>query len=398
MNFLKKSVSKGWNVISGAPGGDSTSQSASGDFAEAKPPTDALVDEMSAMQTADAASASQGSVSAIDPAFVAADTARPQHAALTRQHTPYPFREINAQQAGPGVRIDSNDVVHHHPHFGAEEKVEYEDHIPLPPTGRPLHRVPTPFPTEVMGDLSAEDLDPQAAEEDGDEAFDVVTRMPNSLDAHKHPVHRVPTPYPFQEIPSATAAHHEPSPGTQAHTVHENTYYNKHVDQYLHPAHARQAADTRAVAKKGNLGGLQTTDAQRCSGGAWLGPKPKPQVPEDIHLEDVELADIPQEFNVLVEGLVQRFNADAAPASGGSILGKKRLVESNSKRLGGLFTMLANGKVSEGVQSKLIALGEAMHDDDQAAIEACIRDMTTNDWEECSFWLTTVRRLTKEVQ
>ena len=57
--------------------------------------------------------------------------------------------------------------------------------------------------------------------------------------------------------------------------------------------------------------------------------------------------------------------------------------------------MLATGKVSEEVQGKLIQLGEAMQQHDNVAVDVWIRDLTTNNWDECSFWLTSVRRLTK---
>lgn len=150
----------------------------------------------------------------LDPAFT--DSAGHENPKITRQNTPYPFTQANVSaEARPSVKIDDREVVHHHPHFGIEEKVETMDNSPLEPRPGKIHRVPTPFPREVLGDLTSEELEQQAAEY-ADEDYDVVTTLPpmQPPPGGKPTVHRVPTPYPYQQIPQAAAAHHEPSAAT----------------------------------------------------------------------------------------------------------------------------------------------------------------------------------------
>lgn len=103
--------------------------------------------------------------------------------------------------------------------------------------------------------------------------------------------------------------------------MHANTYYNHQVNEYLHVSGGRQGETKRT--KPGKLGSLQTTDAERCSGGAWLGPKPKPQVPEDIHVLDVNVEEIPAEFKELVDALMALYEADSTLDPDDPSLGKK---------------------------------------------------------------------------
>lgn len=393
MNFLKKSVSKGWSAISGTP-----SDTGAHPVAAEASTSNSIEPSAAGPQPATLeGSSEQGGPHAehvtFNPSLNDGEGIVP--APIVRQNTPYPFNQANEGTRGqPSVKIDDRDVVHLHPHFGIEEKVETEDNLPLERKGAKIRRVPTPFPREFLGDLTTEELADQAAEY-AEEDYDVVTTLPPMqpppANVH-HAIHRVPTPYPHQEIPQASAAHHEPSAATaQAQGMHANAYYNQQVNEYLHQRNGQQAKHT----KPGKLGSLQTTDAELCSGGAWRGPKPKGHVPQEIHFREVDINEIPEDFKGFVNAMITLFDTDSEVDPDDPSLGKKRVIESNSKRLGGLFTLLANGEVSEEVQSKLIGLGEALHKNDHAAVDVWIRDLTANNWDECSFWLTTVRRLTK---
>ena len=103
--------------------------------------------------------------------------------------------------------------------------------------------------------------------------------------------------------------------------MHANTYYNHQVNEYLHTNDGHHGETKRS--KQGKLGSLQTTDAERCSGGAWLGRKPKPQVPENIHVRDVNVEEIPADFKGLVDALMTLYEADSALDPDDPSLGKK---------------------------------------------------------------------------
>mmetsp|Transcript_32134 Transcript_32134/g.91150 ORF Transcript_32134/g.91150 Transcript_32134/m.91150 type:complete len:1157 (-) Transcript_32134:57-3527(-) len=89
--------------------------------------------------------------------------------------------------------------------------------------------------------------------------------------------------------------------------------------------------------------------------------------------------------------LFQHCSSVAPPA-------KKREMEDNSKRLGVLFFHLNAGDVSPSVSGKLQSLCQALDAGDLATASHIQVQMTTTDWDECSQWLTALKRLIKTAQ
>ncbi|DBB04321.1 TPA: hypothetical protein ACH3X1_012813 [Trebouxia sp. C0004] len=77
---------------------------------------------------------------------------------------------------------------------------------------------------------------------------------------------------------------------------------------------------------------------------------------------------------------------------------KKREMDDNSKKMGQLFWKLNAGDVSEGVVQKLMQLKQALDQGDLNKASSVQVSLTTSDWDECSSWLTALKRLIKARQ
>lgn len=74
---------------------------------------------------------------------------------------------------------------------------------------------------------------------------------------------------------------------------------------------------------------------------------------------------------------------------------KKREVEDSSKKLGALFWKMNMGEVSQSVAGKLLQLCQALDAGDFVTATHLQVSLTTSDWDECSAWLTALKRLIK---
>lgn len=111
-------------------------------------------------------------------------------------------------------------------------------------------------------------------------------------------------------------------------------------------------------------------------------------------MQTVDTSATPQELKPIVDSLRKLFQhcmSIAPPA-------KKREMDDNSKRLGGLFWCLNKGDVSPTVAGKLSALCQALDAGDLTSAGHIQVQMTTSDWDECSHWLTALKRLIKTAQ
>ncbi|KAL0027638.1 hypothetical protein WJX79_004520 [Trebouxia sp. C0005] len=77
---------------------------------------------------------------------------------------------------------------------------------------------------------------------------------------------------------------------------------------------------------------------------------------------------------------------------------KKREMDDNSKKMGQLFWKLNAGDVSDGVVQKLMQLKQALDQGDLNKASSVQVSLTTSDWDECSSWLTALKRLIKARQ
>ena len=74
---------------------------------------------------------------------------------------------------------------------------------------------------------------------------------------------------------------------------------------------------------------------------------------------------------------------------------RKREMDDNSKRLGGLFWKLNEGQVSQHVVAKLLQLCGALDQGNWPGASHVQVELTTSDWDECGTWLTALKRLIK---
>ncbi|KAK9829183.1 hypothetical protein WJX72_004364 [[Myrmecia] bisecta] len=130
-------------------------------------------------------------------------------------------------------------------------------------------------------------------------------------------------------------------------------------------------------------------------------PPPPPPVPTgppaNINITNVDTSQVEPALRAVVKSLGGLFSYCAgAPAS--QAPGKKREMEDNSKRLGQLFWKLNSRDVSPGVQQKLLQLCAALDAGDFNTASHVQVGLTSTDWDECSNWLTALKRLIKTRQ
>ncbi|KAJ9558124.1 hypothetical protein OSB04_012738 [Centaurea solstitialis] len=96
-----------------------------------------------------------------------------------------------------------------------------------------------------------------------------------------------------------------------------------------------------------------------------------------------------------VIGTLTRLFNETSEALGGSraVPAKKREIDDNSKKIGALFAKLNNGDISKNAAEKLVLLCQALDRSDFPTALKIQVDLTTSDWDECSFWLATLKRM-----
>lgn len=131
----------------------------------------------------------------------------------------------------------------------------------------------------------------------------------------------------------------------------------------------------------------------------------------------------------IVTTLTRLFN-ETSDALGGSRANpaKRREIEDNSKRLGGLFAKLNSGDISKNASDKLLQLCQALDNGDfgtalqiqvnqlqmQIIVFTCVNNLhqiyilavllvlqvllTTTEWDECQSWLGSLKRMIKTRQ
>ncbi|GFP84273.1 protein transport protein sec31 homolog b [Phtheirospermum japonicum] len=77
---------------------------------------------------------------------------------------------------------------------------------------------------------------------------------------------------------------------------------------------------------------------------------------------------------------------------------KKREIEDNSKKLGALFAKLNSRDISQNAAEKLVQLCQALDNGDFGTALQIQVLLTTSDWDECNFWLATLKRMIKARQ
>ncbi|XP_076941595.1 protein transport protein SEC31 homolog B-like isoform X2 [Bidens hawaiensis] len=131
------------------------------------------------------------------------------------------------------------------------------------------------------------------------------------------------------------------------------------------------------------------------SGGQIQQPNPVTESPPPT-VQTADVSNVPAQQKPVIGTLTRLFN-ETSEALGGSraVPAKKREIDDNSKKIGALFAKLNNNDISINASEKLIQLCQALDQGDFPAALKIQVDLTTSDWDECSFWLATLKRMIK---
>lgn len=153
-----------------------------------------------------------------------------------------------------------------------------------------------------------------------------------------------------------------------------------------------QAGSGRSLAE----GSLQTTNAVRCSGGAWLAPKARERPPE-APLETVDMSAAGEVERAIARALAGALTAVYGAPDAAVPPTRRRERDTSSRKLGGLAFQLRWGLLSPAAVAELSRIGEEL-DAGRAhgsAATRAISTLTTTLWDESSFWLPALKRVIK---
>ncbi|KAJ7949218.1 protein transport protein SEC31-like B [Quillaja saponaria] len=116
-------------------------------------------------------------------------------------------------------------------------------------------------------------------------------------------------------------------------------------------------------------------------------------------VQTVDTSNVPVHQKPIVTTLTRLFN-ETSEALGGSRANpaKKREIEDNSKKLGGLFAKLNSGDISKNASDKLLQLSQALDNGDFGSALQIQVHLTTTEWDECQSWLGSLKRMIKTRQ
>ena len=122
-------------------------------------------------------------------------------------------------------------------------------------------------------------------------------------------------------------------------------------------------------------------------------PPPPPGPPADISIATVDTSAVAGELRPVINTITALYQA--CEGVFGAHPARRRELDDSSKKLGALFWRLNEGDVSPGVSAKLQQLCAALDGGDYATAGHVQVQLTSGDWEECSSWLTALKRLIK---
>ncbi|GER48620.1 transport protein SEC31 [Striga asiatica] len=113
-------------------------------------------------------------------------------------------------------------------------------------------------------------------------------------------------------------------------------------------------------------------------------------------VQTVDTSNVPAPHKPVITTLTKLFNK-TSEALGGPLANpaKKREIEDNSKKLGALFAKLNSRDISANAAEKLVQLCQALDNGDFSTALQIQVLLTTSDWDECNFWLATLKRMIK---
>ncbi|KAF8403760.1 hypothetical protein HHK36_011865 [Tetracentron sinense] len=116
-------------------------------------------------------------------------------------------------------------------------------------------------------------------------------------------------------------------------------------------------------------------------------------------VQTVDTSNVPAQQKPVITTLMRLFN-ETSEAVGGSHANpaKKREIEDNSRKIGALFAKLNSGDISKNAAEKLVQLCQALDNGDFGTALQIQVILTTSEWDECNFWLATLKRMIKTRQ
>ncbi|MCO5566725.1 hypothetical protein L7F22_020404 [Adiantum nelumboides] len=113
-------------------------------------------------------------------------------------------------------------------------------------------------------------------------------------------------------------------------------------------------------------------------------------------IQTVDTTNVPADLKPVIATLTRLYN-DTTEALGGARAThtKKREIEDNSKKLGGLFERLNKADISPNARVKLVQICQSIDTGDYVTASQLQVSLTTSDWDECHSWLGPLKRMIK---
>ncbi|XP_010523659.1 PREDICTED: protein transport protein SEC31 homolog B-like isoform X2 [Tarenaya hassleriana] len=148
---------------------------------------------------------------------------------------------------------------------------------------------------------------------------------------------------------------------------------------------------TPGVAPRTGVGSVQLVSGSSQQADAQPAPPPTVQT--------ADTSNVPAHQKPIIATLTRLFS-ETSEALGGTRANpvKKREIEDNSRKLGALFVKLNSGDISKNVADKLAQLCQALDKHDFSGALQIQVLLTTSEWDECNFWLATLKRMIKTRQ
>ncbi|KDO83288.1 hypothetical protein CISIN_1g0464512mg, partial [Citrus sinensis] len=148
------------------------------------------------------------------------------------------------------------------------------------------------------------------------------------------------------------------------------------------------------VVQRPGMGSMQPASPQSVP----VQPAVTPAAPPPT-IQTVDTSNVPAHQKPVINTLTRLFN-ETSEALGGSRANpaKKREIEDNSRKIGALFAKLNSGDISKNAADKLVQLCQALDNNDFGTALQIQVLLTTSDWDECNFWLATLKRMIKTRQ
>ncbi|KAJ7012890.1 protein transport protein SEC31 homolog B [Populus alba] len=149
------------------------------------------------------------------------------------------------------------------------------------------------------------------------------------------------------------------------------------------------------VAQRPGIGSMQSPSPTQP---ASLQPAVVPAAPPPT-VQTVDTSNVPAHHRPVITTLTRLFK-ETSEALGGARANpaRKREIEDNSRKIGALFAKLNSGDISENASDKLFKLCQALDMNDFSTALQIQVLLTTSEWDECNFWLATLKRMIKTRQ